>query len=449
MQSPQVAADVNAMERLRREEGYEDDLMQSPEAVAYVLEEAVRAGVKPQAMESSSLRRLIHSILDFYERAVARLMGTPEASLNLADAVDLAWGAAFIELNGIGHSSPSAPFDRFDMNKVLSGEGVLAWGWGIYFSTKPAVSRAYMSEMIDIAERAEYDRTGDPALERWAERMQGTMIPWLDVKHDFLPNAIETAIEVRPDYLQDRRYEIVVPKGKSKAVQNSISEPWQEGSMSLRHTRPLSEDEAGALMEYQTPLTAYIKPFEVGNDGALPSNRVHEVVFLNEEGEEVSSFPLWGIYIVTSGADGNIPKDEWVEMVMQEEADRFTFAEDGDDVSEMDEPFFINVFQDSEFAWDPVGSESERGGRRLAKDMSHHMDHPFRATHFRSVPLRPDADYLTFMDYHMEYRRARGAGRAHGGRARGGHVRDTGTSIRTETSRRRRGGCSTCGTRPR
>ena len=90
---------VKAMERVHSA-GTEDHQLNS-EMVAYFIEEAVNAGVDPTAMKhSTELGRWLAELMQAFKKALAKLGLVDGRGLTAQDLVDLAYGAAKIEMDG-------------------------------------------------------------------------------------------------------------------------------------------------------------------------------------------------------------------------------------------------------------------------------------------------------------------------------------------------------------
>ena len=109
------------------------------EVLAYFLEEATNAGVQPTV--KTAIGRLLRDLYAAFKKALHRLdLLRPE--LTAQDVVDIAWGAARMNLSANFHSSGS-DFRRFDNRYVGSGEGNAAFGVGNYLAERLATTMIY------------------------------------------------------------------------------------------------------------------------------------------------------------------------------------------------------------------------------------------------------------------------------------------------------------------
>lgn len=113
------------------------------ELLAYFIEEAVQAGIDPTATvkESSALREWFRTLWAAFKVAVRRLGYNPE-SMTAQDVVDMAFGAARLEMSGVYHGT-AASFRNFRNKYIGSGEGATAYGWGTYLAERYGIAKGY------------------------------------------------------------------------------------------------------------------------------------------------------------------------------------------------------------------------------------------------------------------------------------------------------------------
>lgn len=134
------------------------------EALAYFVEEAMLRGIDPTAdtmQGSSGLREWFRTLWAAFKTAVRRLGMKPE-TLTAQDVVNLAFGAARLELAPTGTRHGTAAeietwarknlpegmantlsFRRFDNKKMGSGEGAQAYGAGTYLAQREGIGYKY------------------------------------------------------------------------------------------------------------------------------------------------------------------------------------------------------------------------------------------------------------------------------------------------------------------
>jgi hypothetical protein len=115
------------------------------ERVAYFVEEAVKAGINPLAVEqieSAGLRTWFRQFIAAMKSALRKIGLMRFDSLTAQNVVDLAYGAADLELNGTYHGT-AADFRQFDHNYMGTGEGAQAFGWGTYLAQKYGIAKDY------------------------------------------------------------------------------------------------------------------------------------------------------------------------------------------------------------------------------------------------------------------------------------------------------------------
>ena len=97
-------------------EQYDDELL------AYAIEEAVKAGVTPSVLRNGSpIRSWLTTVLNLLKKALAKFGINPDKLL-AGDLVNLAYGAAQLEVRGAWHGS-DATFKAFDKAYAGAGEG--------------------------------------------------------------------------------------------------------------------------------------------------------------------------------------------------------------------------------------------------------------------------------------------------------------------------------------
>jgi hypothetical protein len=150
------------------------------ERLAYFVEEAVLAGVDPTASgkESAPLVAWFRTLWAAFKVAIRKLGFKPE-SLTAQDIVDMAFGAARLELSGTFHGTAAA-FRKFSHKYMSTGEGQQAFGWGSYVAQAPGVAKGYWSDDVDRKTKANALRTDAETVARaneWAKKNLGTDEP--------------------------------------------------------------------------------------------------------------------------------------------------------------------------------------------------------------------------------------------------------------------------------
>jgi len=95
---------------------YDDELL------AYTVEEAIKAGVNPDALQNGSpIRNWLKAVMDVLRNALSKY-GINIKTLTTGDLVNMAYGAAQLELRGTWHGS-DATFTAFNTKYAGAGEG--------------------------------------------------------------------------------------------------------------------------------------------------------------------------------------------------------------------------------------------------------------------------------------------------------------------------------------
>lgn len=114
------------------------------EVVAYFIEEAVDAGIDPTAGAKlrGPMAEWFRTLWAAFKTAVRKIRGVNVDKLTPQDVVNLAYGAARLEVNGTWHGT-AAMFRRFNHAFMGSGEGAQAYGWGTYLAQKVGIAKGY------------------------------------------------------------------------------------------------------------------------------------------------------------------------------------------------------------------------------------------------------------------------------------------------------------------
>lgn len=114
-----------------------------PELIAYFIEEAVLAGVNPTATKyNTPIARWFRTLWAAFKTAIRRLGMVNADKLDAQDVVNLAYGAARLELNGTYHGT-AADFRQFNHEFMGTGEGAQAFGWGTYLAQRFGIAKGY------------------------------------------------------------------------------------------------------------------------------------------------------------------------------------------------------------------------------------------------------------------------------------------------------------------
>ena len=146
-----------AMDRVMSAEGQVD----LEELVAYFVEEAVTAGVNPTADLAGPLGAWFRTFWAAVKSAMRKLGMMRVGELTPTDIVNLAYGAARLEIAGTWHGT-AAQFRRFDHKYMGTGEGTGnrgddtsdtgAFGWGSYLAQDAGIARGYW--MADVRRKS-------------------------------------------------------------------------------------------------------------------------------------------------------------------------------------------------------------------------------------------------------------------------------------------------------
>jgi phage shock protein A len=141
------------------------------ELIAYAVEEAVKAGVNPAGVKGgSAIVNWLRVLVKAFTKALEKFGLAPE-SIKVGDLVNMAYGAAQLELKGTWHGTAGA-FKEFDHAYMGMGEGQQAFGWGTYRAQNKRVAETYAVTAVDAAMQRAYD---DPAFVKWLDESAPTI----------------------------------------------------------------------------------------------------------------------------------------------------------------------------------------------------------------------------------------------------------------------------------
>lgn len=144
----------------------------APETIAYFVEEAVKAGVNPTAMQyKTELGRWFRTLWAAFKVALRRLNLINADRLTAQNVVDLAYGAARIELASTYHGT-AANFRRFDHRFMGSGEGAQAFGWGTYLAQRFGIANEYFE--ADVGRKSGVLYKGEAIKQSWPRGQEPT-----------------------------------------------------------------------------------------------------------------------------------------------------------------------------------------------------------------------------------------------------------------------------------
>ena len=209
------------------------------------------------------------------------------------------------------HGSPHK-FDKFDINKIGTGEGVQAYGHGLYFSGNEDVARSYAENAEDkyapgiIARRMLAgwpDR--DTAIQKQMERIarleqshnEDFIAPYrgaLDLlKSGEIPKAghmYEVDIHANPEHLLDWHKRL---HEQSPHVQSNLKDMAQDAGMPMRYWKPVNPEDAATGEEYYSSLAQKFK------------SKTNPVWDPKKASSELKSWALPGIQYIDPAARGD------------------------------------------------------------------------------------------------------------------------------------------------
>jgi hypothetical protein len=133
---------------------------QLDEMLAYFVEEAVALGVNPNALgtNTSQVAQWFRSLVAALKVALRKVGFDKFDKLSAGNIVDLAFGAAKLEISGAYHGT-AAEFRDFRTAHIGTGEGAVAFGWGLYMAERFGIALDYMRADV---KRKQIIKKGEP-----------------------------------------------------------------------------------------------------------------------------------------------------------------------------------------------------------------------------------------------------------------------------------------------
>ena len=128
--------------------------------LAYFVEEAVALGVNPTAVgkDTSQIAQWFRSLMAAMKIALRKIGFDKFDKLSAGNIVDLAFGAAKLEISGAYHGT-AAEFRDFRTAHIGTGEGAVAFGWGLYMAERFGIALDYMRADV---KRKQITKKGEP-----------------------------------------------------------------------------------------------------------------------------------------------------------------------------------------------------------------------------------------------------------------------------------------------
>ena len=125
------------------------------EFIAYFVEEAVNAGVNPTAISKvdSPIGNWFRTLWASVKSALRKFGFDRIDQMTAQNIVDLAYGAASLELDGSWHGT-AADFRNFDHEFMGAGEGAQAFGWGTYLAQRVGIAKGYWENDVRRKDKA-------------------------------------------------------------------------------------------------------------------------------------------------------------------------------------------------------------------------------------------------------------------------------------------------------
>ena len=215
-----IESDLASKAFIRSLESKEVGEKRTKEFVAYFIEEAVKAGINPTAVDyKTGTGRWFIALWAAFKNAIRKLGFNPD-KMNAKDVVNLAYGAARLEVHGNWHGTANA-FRKFNHDYMGSGEGNQAFGWGTYLAQRLGIGRDYMGIAIKANTKKPDIWYNGKSINELVEKRRRTSDSFffvealLSIKSEFIANpdldieaAIKEAIDTTGIALPDNKSEL-------------------------------------------------------------------------------------------------------------------------------------------------------------------------------------------------------------------------------------------------
>lgn len=271
---------------------------------------------------TSNLPPWLSNILAAGAYTLGSLMGPPGAKLNM------------VNFHGTPHKwlpEPGFPKGRPRLDKIGTGEGAQAYGWGFYSAGNPDVAKQYqealrpMTEVSDLnvggidvfkggrmVDYSPHDSSGRQTLESEAKAriQEGLLIKENTLRHlwetegeESVANYIKAGLRDEIENLKDEYPEIVPEYEKVLArAENSISQRFKKGEAFFNEI-DIPDEEVAKYLDWDKPLTGQNKRVKeiLKSHGIWKAFRENQSNFespmntrgSNGNGEQIYNFLTW------------------------------------------------------------------------------------------------------------------------------------------------------------
>ena len=147
------------------------------EVLAYFIEEATLEGVDVTANKvATPLERWFRTVWSAFKAAI-RKAGFDVSKLDAQDIVNLAYGAARLEISGVYQGS-ATEFRNFRNKFVGTGEGAVIRGWGHYAAQRFGIGKSYMLQDVERKSGAVVIKIDGKPLSEVIEKLNGDFKTW-------------------------------------------------------------------------------------------------------------------------------------------------------------------------------------------------------------------------------------------------------------------------------
>lgn len=214
---------LQAFERVQAAGTPKED--QRSELIAYFIESAMQMGIDPTGATdtklSGPLRDWFRTLWAAFKTAVRKLGMKPE-TLTAQDVVNMAYGAARLEMNGVWHGT-AATFRNFRNQFIGTGEGATAYGWGTYLAQRVGIAKGYWKQDVRRKTNDNYFVNGKPVEPGSVEAFAAATLRGLQargmsleaIQQHYERQIVDPAYAKRPDVVEGLKKTIEFAKNRA------------------------------------------------------------------------------------------------------------------------------------------------------------------------------------------------------------------------------------------
>lgn len=289
------------------------------------------------------------------------------------------------------HGSPHPKFDKFTTDKIGSGEGHQAYGWGLYFAGEKAVADYYKKTLTQNR------RESDPTLRGLRDWLNGSLARLDNLGFDTTSEAIQ-AMRQHPDWRQ--RWDV---DHDGKAVGDRLQEVFDAyekrrkelgGALYKVELRPTNEE----LLDWDKKITEQSPQVQHAVQSAFDAVGIPNATNMNPDGDSAYT---WIAAALNKGSMSDSAAKKAASQLLQQHGLRGIKYLDGTSRNKGEGSHNYVIFDDADVAIQEIlaqkqGQQNPRGEAHFLKDgraviraftesrdlstLAHELGHVFRRT---------------------------------------------------------------------